>query len=116
MLVPARGKYDMVTLGCFIGLLVGKPIGISLASYLAVRSGVATLPINVRWNHIVGAGMLGGIGFTMSLFISGLSFTDTYLLNCSKLGVFSGSILSALAGLAFLGFFVYRDQSVYEEI
>ena len=108
--------FNPVTLGCFIGLLVGKPIGISLASYLAVRSGVATLPINVRWNHIVGAGMLGGIGFTMSLFISGLSFTDTYLLNCSKLGVFSGSILSALAGLAFLGFFVYRDQRVYEEI
>ena len=108
--------FNPVTLGCFIGLLVGKPMGISLASYLAVRSGVATLPINVRWNHIVGAGMLGGIGFTMSLFISGLSFTDTYLLNCSKLGVFSGSILSALAGLAFLGFFVCRDQRIYEEI
>lgn len=104
-----------VTLGCFIGLLVGKPIGISLASYIAVRLGAATLPINVRWNHIIGAGMLGGIGFTMSLFISGLSFTDPYLLNCSKLGVFSGSILSALAGLAFLGFFIYRGARAVEE-
>lgn len=102
--------FNPVALGCFIGLFVGKPIGISLASYLAVRLGVATLPINVRWNHIAGAGMLGGIGFTMSLFISGLSFFDPYLLNCSKLGVFSGSILSALAGLTFLGFFVYREQ------
>jgi NhaA family Na+:H+ antiporter len=104
-----------VALGCFIGLLIGKPIGIGLASYLAVRLGVATLPLNVKWNHIIGAGMLGGIGFTMSLFIAGLSFTDTYLLNCSKLGVFSGSILSALAGVAFLGFFVYRDRRVYDD-
>jgi NhaA family Na+:H+ antiporter len=104
-----------VALGCFIGLLIGKPIGIGLASYLAVRLGVATLPLNVKWNHIIGAGMLGGIGFTMSLFIAGLSFTDTYLLNCSKLGVFSGSILSALAGVAFLGFFVYRDRRIYDE-
>ncbi|NNK14903.1 MAG: Na+/H+ antiporter NhaA [Desulfofustis sp.] len=104
-----------VTLGCFVGLLIGKPIGIGLASYLAVRLGIATLPINVKWNHIIGAGMLGGIGFTMSLFIGGLSFTDPYLLNCSKLGVFSGSILSALAGLAFLGLFVYRDRRIYDE-
>ena len=104
-----------VTVGCFIGLLIGKPIGIGLASYLAVRLGIATLPINVKWNHIIGAGMLGGIGFTMSLFIAGLSFTDAYLLNCSKLGVFSASILSALAGLAFLGLFVYRDRRIYEE-
>ena len=102
--------FNPVTLGCFIGLLIGKPIGIGLASYVAVRLGVATLPLDVKWNHIIGAGMLGGIGFTMSLFISGLSFTDPYLLNCSKLGVFSGSILAALAGLAFLGFFIYRGQ------
>ena len=102
-----------VAMGCLIGLLVGKPIGVSVASYLAVRVGVATLPLNVTWNHIIGAGMLGGIGFTMSLFISGLSFTDTYLLNVSKLGVFSGSILSALAGLAYLGYSAYRDQRDY---
>ena len=115
--MPATAAiFDPVTVGCFIGLFVGKPIGISIASYFAVRSGVATLPINVRWDHIIGAGMLGGIGFTMSLFISGLSFIDPSLLNLSKLGVFSGSILSALAGLAFLGFFAYRDSRVYDEL
>lgn len=91
-----------VTLGCVLGLLVGKPVGISLAAYIAVRTGVATLPAHVRGIHIVGAGMLGGIGFTMSLFISGLSFMDAQLLNYSKLGVLSGSILSAMAGLVFL--------------
>jgi len=106
--------FHPIAKGCFIGLLIGKPMGVSIASYLAVRLGVATLPINVRWHHIAGAGMLGGIGFTMSLFISGLSFTDSYLLNYAKLGVFSGSILSALAGLAFLGVFAYRDHRVYE--
>lgn len=111
----AAAVLNPVTMGCFIGLFIGKPIGISAASYLAVRSGVATLPMNVKWNHIVGAAMLGGIGFTMSLFISGLSFTDALPLNYSKLGVFSASILSALAGLAFLGFFVYRNGRVYEE-
>ena len=104
-----------VTMGCFLGLLIGKPVGISLASYLAVRAGIATLPANVRWMHIIGAGMLGGIGFTMSLFISGLSFTEPLLLNYSKLGVLVGSIFSATAGLGFLSFAVYRENKVYEE-
>jgi len=99
-----------VTMGCFLGLLVGKPLGVGLASYFAVRAGVATLPANVTWIHIIGAGMLGGIGFTMSLFISGLSFTEPLLLNYSKLGVFAGSILSAVAGLCFLGFAIYREN------
>lgn len=102
-----------VTLGCFLGLLVGKPIGISLASYIAVRLGVASLPVSVRWLHIVGAGMLGGIGFTMSLFISGLSFVDPALLNNSKLGVLSGSLLSALVGLAFLTGVSFRERHTY---
>ena len=98
-----------VALGCLLGLLVGKPIGVGIAAYLAVRLDIATLPANVRWHHIFGAGMLGGIGFTMSLFIAGLSFTDPALLNYAKFGVFSGSILAGLAGLAFLGFFIYKE-------
>lgn len=104
-----------ITLGCLLGLLIGKPVGIGLASYLAVRLNIATLPLNVKWHHIYGAGMLGGIGFTMSLFIAGLSFTDPLFLNYSKLGVFSGSILAALAGLAFLGFFMMRERTVSHE-
>jgi len=104
------------TLGCLLGLLVGKPVGISLASYLAVRSGVATLPANVQWTHIIGAGMLGGIGFTMSLFISGLSFVDIHLLNYSKLGVLLGSTFSAFAGLLFLYIATFKDSHVYEEV
>lgn len=112
----ASAAVHPVTLGCLLGLFIGKPVGISLASYFAVRTGVATLPANVQWTHIIGAGMLGGIGFTMSLFISGLSFMDVQLLNYSKLGVLLGSILSASAGLLFLSISAYRDTIVYEAV
>ncbi|QTA89979.1 Na+/H+ antiporter NhaA [Desulfonema magnum] len=103
-----------VTMGCALGLLIGKPIGITLASYLAVRFGIAILPADVRWPHITGAAMLGGIGFTMSLFISGLSFTDARFLNYSKLGVLSGSSFSVLGGLVFLSVVAFKDGKTYE--
>lgn len=104
-----------IAIGSTLGLLIGKPIGISIASWIAVRAGFAELPKNVRWPHIFGAGMLGGIGFTMSLFISGLSFTDIEFLNYSKLGVLSGSILSAIGGLAFLAVVAFREGKTYTE-
>ena len=91
-----------LTIGLTLGLLLGKPLGVTLFSFLAVRTGIAVLPSEVRWSHILGAGMLGGIGFTMSLFISGLSFVSPELLNYSKLGILAGSFLSATAGLLFL--------------
>jgi len=90
--------------GITLGLFFGKPLGITLFSFLAVKTGIAILPAEVRWSHIMGAGMLGGIGFTMSLFVSGLSFVTPELLNYSKLGILSGSVLSAAAGLVFLSF------------
>ncbi len=100
----AKAINNPITLGCVLGLFIGKPLGIGSATYFAVWSGLATLPDKVRWQHIIGAGMLGGIGFTMSLFISGLSFTDTQFLNYSKLGVLLGSVLSVISGLILLGF------------
>ena len=96
--------FNPVTLGCFIGLLIGKPIGIGLASYAAVRLGVATLPINVKWNHIIGAGMLGGIGFTMSLFISNLAFSAPLLQDPAKIGILTGSLLAGIFGYLLLNF------------
>ncbi|MCG6947234.1 MAG: Na+/H+ antiporter NhaA [Deltaproteobacteria bacterium] len=90
------------TIGIALGLLIGKPVGITLFSFLAVKTNIAVLPTGVRWSHIIGAGMLGGIGFTMSLFVSNLSFFSAELLNYSKLGILLGSILSAIAGLLFL--------------
>ena len=94
--------HQPLTLGITLGLFLGKPVGIVLFSLLAVKTGIAVLPAEVRWSHIIGAGMLGGIGFTMSLFVSGLSFTSPELLNYAKLGILLGSILSAVAGLVFL--------------
>jgi NhaA family Na+:H+ antiporter len=94
--------HQPLTLGIALGLLLGKPVGITLFSFLAVKTSIAALPAEVRWSHIVGAAMLGGIGFTMSLFVSGLSFTSPELLNYAKLGILLGSTLSAAAGLVFL--------------
>jgi len=91
-----------LTIGIALGLLLGKPLGVALFSFLAVKTNIAVLPAGVRWSHIIGAGMLGGIGFTMSLFVSNLSFVSPELLNYSKLGILLGSIFAAVAGLVFL--------------
>ena len=91
-----------ITLGITLGLVVGKPLGILTFSYLSVRAGLLSLPDGVRWPHILGAGLLGGIGFTMSLFISTLSFGESGPANYSKLGILIGSFLSAILGLAYL--------------
>lgn len=99
-----------VSMGIVFGLLFGKPIGVTLFSFLAVKFQVATLPENVRWSHILGAAMLGGIGFTMSLLISNLSFSSPQILNYTKLAVLAGSILSAIAGMAFLGAVCATDK------
>jgi NhaA family Na+:H+ antiporter len=82
--------------------VLGKPIGIMLASWLAVRLRFASLPAGVTWNHIHGAGWLGGIGFTMSLFVAGLAFSDEALLTIAKLGILTASALASLVGSALL--------------
>lgn len=84
--------------GVLLGLLVGKPLGIALFSWLAVRGGIATLPADVTWRHIIGAGVLAGIGFTMALFIASLAFEHTPFLHMAKIGILSASFLAGLAG------------------
>lgn len=91
-----------VTLGVVLGLLLGKPAGIVFASWLAVRLRLASLPAGISWRHIHGAGWLGGIGFTMSLFVAGLAFADESLLTIAKVGILTASALAALAGSAIL--------------
>jgi len=92
-----------VSMGIVFGLVFGKPIGVTLFSFLAVKLQVASLPENVRWSHILGVAMLGGIGFTMSLLISNLSFSSPQILNYTKMAILTGSFLSALIGIGFLG-------------
>lgn len=90
------------TLGVLFGLVLGKFIGISLFSWIGVRLGVCQLPTGVGWRHLLGAAWLAGIGFTMSLFISQLSFSDRALVEEAKLGILLASVISALIGLAWL--------------
>lgn len=89
-------------LGIIAGLVIGKPLGIFLFSFLAVVSGLCVLPSGVKWKHLLGAGMLGGIGFTMSIFITQLAFTNAAIINNSKLVVLIASCIAALAGLLWL--------------
>ena len=90
-----------VSLGVFLGLVLGKPMGILLFSYLAVRSGLARLPAGAGWGAVLGAGVVAGIGFTMSLFIAGLAFEGP-LLDQAKVGVLSASVTAAVLGVAVL--------------
>jgi NhaA family Na+:H+ antiporter len=80
------------------GLVLGKPLGITLSSWLAVRVGLASLPSGITWRHVVGAGCLGGIGFTMSLFISHLAFTSPVYMRQAKIGVLLASVVAGVLG------------------
>jgi NhaA family Na+:H+ antiporter len=91
-----------IALGVVVGLMVGKPLGITVASFLAVRAGVADLPAGITFRHLHGAGWLGGIGFTMSLFIAALAFHDAELLNTAKIGILAGSVSAGLIGIMLL--------------
>lgn len=90
------------TAGIAAGLIVGKPVGIALAVLLAVRLGIARLPEGATWTQIVGVGCIAGIGFTMSLFIGALAFDGDDAMDAVRLGVLSGSLVSALLGAALL--------------
>lgn len=90
-------------LGIVSGLLLGKPVGVVALCLLAVACRVSSLPEGVRWSHIAGAGLLGGIGFTMSIFITNLAFADSVtLVNSSKLAVLAASLAAGAAGLLWL--------------
>ncbi|MBU0590422.1 MAG: Na+/H+ antiporter NhaA [Gammaproteobacteria bacterium] len=105
------GLFDMtagklsteVILGTALALFVGKPIGILGFGWLSVRLGLAQLPLQARWSQLIGASMLAGIGFTMSLFFAGVAFSSYGTLAISaKLGILVGSVASAIFGIVFL--------------
>jgi NhaA family Na+:H+ antiporter len=89
---------DRVTLGVVLGLLVGKPAGVMLFSWLVVRLRVAQLPAGVSWRSLHGSAWLAGIGFTMSLFVGGLAFGEGPLLNAAKVGILAGSVIAGSIG------------------
>jgi NhaA family Na+:H+ antiporter len=91
-----------VTAGVVFGLMIGKPLGIVTLAWLAVRSGIAALPTDVTWPHIAGVGLIAGIGFTVSIFISNLAFIEPALAQDAKIGILAASALMAAVGLAAL--------------
>lgn len=93
---------EPITLGIIIGLVLGKPAGITLFSWLSVKSGIADLPAQVSWTHIHGAGWLAGIGFTMSIFVAGLAFDSEAQLVAAKLGVLAASVCAGSIGALIL--------------
>lgn len=94
---------DSVAIAVAVGLFVGKPVGVVLFSWLAVRAGVAKLPAGVNWWMMLGGGFLAGIGFTMSLFVAGLALEGD-LLTAGKIGTLCGSVASATVGATILVF------------
>ena len=101
-----------VTYAIVIGLVLGKSVGIYLFTWLAVRSRVTALPQGMNWQNVAGVSLLGGIGFTVSLFIANLSFgeTDEVLLNQAKLGVLVGTVLAGVLGYVVLRYVLPKQE------
>ncbi|MDN5844413.1 MAG: Na+/H+ antiporter NhaA [Alcaligenaceae bacterium] len=94
------------SLGIMTGLIIGKPVGITLLSLLAAALGICKLPLDLRWRHIFGAGLLGGIGFTMSIFITNLAFVgEGNVINASKMAIFVASLTAGIVGFIWLKIF-----------
>ena len=94
----AGASFGTVALGAFLGLLLGKPLGIFSICWLAVKLKIASLPDGTNWLMLLGAGFLGGIGFTMSLFVATLAFPGSAFLDEAKIGILAASVTSAIIG------------------
>lgn len=93
-----------VVLGVFLGLVLGKPIGIMLLSFLTVKTKLASLPENVNWMHMLGAAILGGVGFTMAIFVANLAYSSDTLITEAKLSILMASLVAGIVGFLFLYF------------
>jgi Na+:H+ antiporter, NhaA family len=102
-------EHAEIAFGVMSGLVIGKPLGITAAAFVTVKSGIAKLPRGVGWASLLGYACLAGIGFTMSLFIAMLAFDQTAPVNAAKLGILAGSLLAGIAGVI-----VLRIASVFE--
>ena len=103
---------DPNSIGIIAGLVIGKPLGVTLLCAMAVAIGICRLPADLRWPHIAGAGILGGIGFTMSIFVTQLAFEgNPDAINTSKVAVLLASLAAGLLGLSWLRFGVRPGTS-----
>lgn len=101
-IAPGDIVTNSVFLGVFFGLIVGKPLGIMLMSFIVVKSKLSTLPENVNWVHLLGAALLGGVGFTMAIFVANLAFVDPEYVMIAKVAILAASLVAGVAGFAFL--------------
>ena len=100
------------SLGVIGGLVLGKPLGIMLLSFAVVAIGLCSLPLDLNWWHIFGAGLLGGIGFTMSIFITNLAFAGNLeAINASKIAILLASLTAGIIGFLGLSFFGKPTES-----
>ena len=97
-----HGLVEPNSIGIIAGLVFGKPLGIWLFSFIGVRSGLCALPTDLKWKNIIGAGFLGGIGFTMSIFITLLAFKSDDIINDSKIAILVASFIAGLIGFIYL--------------
>ena len=100
------------SLGIMLGLIVGKPLGVGLLCFVAVITGICHLPADLKWLHIVGAGILGGIGFTMSIFITNLAFpTSVETINAAKMAILLASLSAGVLGFTWFKLFAKTEAS-----
>jgi NhaA family Na+:H+ antiporter len=98
----SEGLTTANSIGIFAGLMLGKPLGILLLSVAAVKTGLCSLPTAVRWKHVFGIGLLAGIGFTMSIFITLLAYEEPSLITQSKIAILIAALVSGAAGFLWL--------------
>ncbi|HIV54266.1 MAG TPA: Na+/H+ antiporter NhaA [Candidatus Anaerobiospirillum stercoravium] len=119
-LTGAEGaSIGQVTFAVLIGLVLGKFVGIFLFTFLAVKSGLTVLPTGVTWKQIAGVALLGGIGFTVALFIANLSFSTAAqqdLLNQAKLGILLGTICAGILGYIVLRLTLPKEPSEDQDL
>jgi len=101
--------------GIIVGLVLGKPLGIMIFSSLAVALGIASLPKGLKWKHILGSGMLAGIGFTMSIFVAILAFDNPAHVATAKISIIIASLIAAMAGLIYLNMILKRKLKEEEK-
>ena len=97
--------------GIIIGLVMGKPLGILLFSFVAVKLGACVLPRDLRWKQLLGAGLLAGIGFTMSIFVTLLAFKNEKDIDTAKMAIIAASIIASVAGLVVLNFILSKQPA-----
>jgi NhaA family Na+:H+ antiporter len=110
-----EGLMQLSSIGIIAGLVIGKPLGISLFSFAAVKAGLCQLPSQVSWTNIIGAGVLAGIGFTMSIFITMLAFNDAAIVNSAKIAILIGSVIAGITGLLWLRLSLKKQNIPTEE-